>query len=733
MKNLYTTDIAGEEKPHAHIVYLNDEEGYGYTSYNAGHSHKAIFIPEQPEQLDEMGNILVPAQPASIVLEPDPLDGHSHPIKQVTLTAKKESLKDDELVERVYSLLRAGLENEARATKDQKIAEDFYVGEQWAAGVRSELESNDRAALTFNVIQKYIDELSGHQRKRRSDIKYLPMEEGDQRTSDLFSFVAKYILEKCSYQAEESDVFDNMVIGGRGFFNVYISTEKDLRGDIIVENYNPQDAILGPHEKKDGSDCEHRLKTKMYSLPKLKQLFGDKADDIQKDFEVYFTDPSPHTTYPDSQYELSKNRAPTSFAIADDVYENISISKKEFRLIECQELEFTKYFIAINTEEDFYLKLQDWDKKTIDLMKQMQGFTLLERVEPRVRITKIAGNTLLDTTLTDSDMFFIIPVYAKKRGNRFWGKVGPAIDAQKEVNYRKSQIIDILNRMAGGTGWFIDSDTFPENEKENFRKKASKPGFIQEVNQLSKIPIRVEGSGFPNGLMQGAELALRDVSELMNINVEPNGANESGTMFMQRIEQRLRGNENLFDNLSFAKKQLGRILLRLIKKYYSASRIYRIISNDKFIRQMQESGEEVPAFTLEEIQDILGNFAEDNYDVVITESAYSPTMRTATLVLLSEMAQTGAIQVPPEVFLELADLPKETKDKLTRIYQQQQEAAMKEAEMTKSMEMEKTALAHLDTLQANGISVQQAIPSLAQNFQSGPIDPNTGQPLQPTQ
>jgi hypothetical protein len=97
------------------------------------------------------------------------------------------------------------------------------------------------------------------------------------------------------------------------------------------------------------------------------------------------------------------------------------------------------------------------------------------------------------------------------------------------------------------------------------------------------------------------------------------------------------------------------------------------------------------------------------------------------------MAQTGAIQVPPEVFLELADLPKETKDKLTRIYQQQQEAAMKEAEMTKSMEMEKTALAHLDTLQANGISVQQAIPSLAQNFQSGPIDPNTGQPLQPPQ
>ena len=80
------------------------------------------------------------------------------------------------------------------------------------------------------------------------------------------------------FESEESEVCDDQRITGRGFFNMYIDYDTNIEGEIIIEQFSWDDCYLGPHKKKDLSDCEYLNKTKWFSGPKIKQLWPDKAD-----------------------------------------------------------------------------------------------------------------------------------------------------------------------------------------------------------------------------------------------------------------------------------------------------------------------------------------------------------------------------------------------------------------------------------------------------------------------
>jgi len=722
---LYTTtktEVPGGTSEH--VVYLDLDNQVGFISDDGNGPHQIVFEPATEPVVDELGNVIEPGKEAAIYISAA-IDGHTHEIIPYTPKENKSKDKDKDIIDRVHTLLKTSRELESKSIKDAEKAEKFHNGEQWDESTRGTLLANDRAALTFNLIEKHIDELSGYQRKRRTDIKYLPLEEGDQRTADLYSLIAKHIQERSMFQREDSVVALDQYIQGRGFYDVYVSTEKDIRGEVVIERFNPECVSMGPHEKEDGSDAEYLCKHKMYSLPKLKQMYPEKAGEIESNYEAVsffqggLEKPKEHVTFQHDQYGKSDNTIELAIGMGDERVDLVDVAKKEFRLIECQEKVYEPEFVIVNPSLDFVELAKGWSEKDANKFSTIEGFRVIKKINTKVKVTHICANVVLVNEITDETDFFTIPVYAKKRGNRFWGKVRAVIDAQKEVNYRRSQAIDIGNRMAGGTGWFYDDDTFPEGEENNFKKNAGRPGFVQKVNTINRLPVEKTPGQFPVAIVQLLEMAIGDIREFMNIHVDPNGANESGTMFMQRIEQTLRGNEFLFDNMAFSKKQVGRIMFRLINKYYSPERVFRIVSSESASNPEQIDGQPSTQFTIDEIAEIMANADAMQYDVVVAESAYSPTARLGILVLLGDLAANGAIQVPPEIFLELADLPEETKKKIQTYYAQAQQAEAQQAEATKDMEIQKTAIANIEKLQEAGIGMpgmegQEQGPSIPQ-------------------
>ena len=671
---------------HSHIIYINDDSGVGLCSTELGHTHEIVYQPPVDPQMDQMGNEIAPGSPASWMVQPA-LDGHSHEIQDYTPKAAKKKEDEAQVLADVRELFKTGRDLEKDSLKKAKESEDFYAGKHWDEQERNRLESLSRAAVTINKIEKNVDQICGMQRQERTDIRYVPQEGGDQKVADILNVTTKHILNRCFFSREESAVFEDAVIAGRGLFNVFVRFDNDLRGEIIVEKFPYLDVVFGPHEKLDLSDCEYLVKHRWFSKAKLEQLWPDKADEIQKDFEDYLL-PEPHVQYSPDQYASSSN----TYAVGGDVL--VNLAKKEYRVLECWRKVYEKASVVANAQEDFYFNAYGWEAKDLKSARTIPGFFVIENNITKYRVTKVAGGVVLSDEFPaelPADDFFVIPVYAKKRGYEFWGKVESAKDAQKYVNKNYSLALDIGNKMSA-YGWFYDSGTFPENEKEKFKRLSSSPGFMIELTTVAQPPQKVEGTKFPSELINLMELGKNEITEQMNIIITPNGANESGNLFAQRRNDKLLGSEYLFDNLSFAKQKLGRLLIKLIQKYYSPDRIVRIVRNVASKDQLELGGQPVDEFSDEDIMMMLNTTDLEQYDVEVTESNWSPSMRLSTFMLLSELARSGQ-PIPPEALLEFADMPGDVRNKLVSMMAQQGQAQASADQAKADAEIQKTLIA----------------------------------------
>jgi hypothetical protein len=671
---------------------MDEEGGQALASTDNDHSHEIYFVPPNPGGVDPQTGLTYPPDPGGWKVAPAQ-DGHSHEIEDFNPQPKKKKEDPNEIIKEVYSLFRAAKEYEKDAREKAKEAEEFYCGEQWPKEVKAELERTQRAALTINVTQKNVDELSGHQRQQRTDISYVPPEEGDQRVADILKYVSKHILEKCYYPREESKAFEDEIIVGRGNLCMTMDFDTNLQGDLMVRRFPWEDIVYGPHEFEDLSDCEHLHKHKMYSKAKLKQLFADKADDIEADYKNLLDWIE--------EGKMTVDVAGDEYAYGDDAMRPLpvvgdtlmyDVARKEFRLIECQKREYERRSVVVSSDFDFVQQAAGWSPKEIASAKTLPGFQVITKNVSTVRILKVCGSTLLEDKESDIGDFDVIPIYAKKRGAKWWGKVELVKDPQREINKRHSQAVDIGNKVCA-YGFGYDEDTFSDQaEAERFKKNVATPGFVTKLVDVNRPPYRFEGVKFPNEIVQLMALGADQIKGLMNITPDEGGANTSGFALMQRQKSKLVGNGFLFDNLSFAKKKIGKLLVKFIQLYYTPQRIYRILQNRHQKEPIEVAGQPLDKYPEDEIIELLQRSDLAEYDVEVSESAYSPSIQLATAAVLSELAKTG-FPVPPPMLIELFDLPGETKQKFQQAMMQQQQAQAQAEQAKATSELMKPLVA----------------------------------------
>lgn len=686
-------------KPHTHIFYLDEEMGQGAASTDDGHTHLIQWqpeipeFPEQPEQYDEMGNLIAeavpyqPPQPGGWIVMPSE-DGHSHEITEIVLKEKKKRSKEDETCSEIRSLYKTACAIEHDSFKSAEESEGFYSGqEQWDKGARDDLLSKNRACVSVNFIEKYIDELIGYQAQNSSDFAATPTEEGDQRVADLINVLFKQVQAGCFYQREKMKVALDCAVTGRGNFSLHADFSEDLRGKLIIERFPWRDVKYGPHEKEDLSDAEYLIKSKMFSMAKLQQLYPDKASKIEKDYEYYLENPKDLHGWSDDEYDHPDKTAP----IIMGEEQIVNIAKKEYRLIECWRRVWVISPVIADPDSDFYFNAYNWDEKDVESAKTIPGISVIKRTIQRMRVTRIAGNVVLSDEYPanlPTDDFHMVPVYAKKRDNRYWGKVEAGKDVQRIINRRESQTIDIANKMSA-YGWFYDATTFPDNEKEKFKRTSSSPGFMVEVTDVNQPPHMVEGVKFPAELVNLQVNAQESLRALMNITPSEPGANTSAAAILQQQKTKLTGNEYLFENMRFAEQKVGKLLLRMIQRYYSPERIVRIVRNADSKKPVELGGQPLSEFSDEDIIKLLQTADLGSYDIEITESQQSPTAKIATFMLLSDLASKG-IQIPMQTLVKSMDIPDAQKTAIIEEIQMQEQAQGQAASETAKGEITKT-------------------------------------------
>jgi hypothetical protein len=412
----------------------------------------------------------------------------------------------------------------------------------------------------------------------------------------------------------------------------------------------------------------------------------------------------------------------------------VDVQRREYRVLECWRKIYVQVPIVAHSGEGFYFNAFGWRQSDLAAVKAMDpGFFVIKKNSSRIRITKIAGSVLLnDENPADLPVndFFLVPVYAVKRNAEFHGVVEQGMDAQKFINKLYSLAIDIGNKMAS-YGWFYEEETFADkSEMDKFDRNANSPGFRVKLNAIDRPPLKVEGTKFPDEIVELMNVAAAALSEQLNISVESAGANESYSHLLHRQKMRLTGNEYLFDHLTLSKKKIGKLLIALIQRYLTPNDIYRIVSVQNQKDPVQVGGEDWETFAPEDIQKLFETADLTRFDVEVVDTAYSPTARIATFMLLQELMKSG-VPLPPDILLQVAEIPDTIRKKAEEALQAQQQAQQQQGQATADMEIQKTLIAKgiipPAVAQAQGVpqyasqppqQQQQAAPQQPQQFQS---------------
>ena len=731
-------------KPHYHIVYCDHDAGVAQCAPAAdGHTHEIQYtpaqppIPEQPPGQDPNTGQPIPpqpgqpGQPSQITVMPSE-DGHMHDglIAYVPEQSKSKD-KDDKVVSDVLTLFKTAMELERESRRDAIRAEDFVWGEQWDVSLKNKLEGENRACLTINKTGKYINQLCGHQRMNRMSLGVLPTEDGDESIAEVLNVVMSHDFEQCNYPREESLVFKDQVTMGRGSVNVKMDFTNDLQGKFVAERMEWDHVVYGSHRKHDLEDCEYQVKHKLFSIAKIRQLWPKFAKELETakevvdsvaglDAEEQSEVRDMHVTFPDSQYAHSDNKYPVTV----DGVTMVDVAKKEYRVLECWRRQYRKVFVAANPKAELFINLHGWKREDAESVAYLQGFQLVETTMPQMRITTICSGLLLsDSDPADLELadFHTVPVYGEKRKDRFKGLVHDAMDVQRELNKRRSQTIDICNRMAS-YNYYVTPDTFiDETELERFKRESSTAGAVFTVTDEDRPPRASEGIKFPSEVAALQQQSDVDLREMIDVTVEPTGSREAAQSLAQRQKMSLMGKEEYFDNLAFANRQVGRIWLSFVQRYYSPQRILKIFGQRAAKEQVEINGQPYdPAIHLQELEQKLKDADLTKYDVSIGESAYSPTMKMSTSATIQEIAARGG-PVPPQMLIDSLDVPETKKRKMMKMFEQSQEAEAQTASNSRNMEIEKTLIAQgmIPPKVAQEFGVGQAVPQQGQQPQQG--------------
>jgi len=684
---------------HKHIIYLNDD-GSGMTTVNRGHQHPIVMENQFEASYDP--NTGEPAQiQIGVMQKMQEVNGHTHEIKEVDFETPKPKEEKKAIVDKVHKLFKKSEAYSQESRDNAYENERYYCNEQWSKDDRRALEGQSRPALTINLSQAAIKSLSGYQRNNRTDLKFFPVEEGDALVADILTEISKVILEGCNYPLEETETFFQTLVAGVGYLNMYVSYDDDIKGKIVVEQFDWRDTYPGQHNKKDFSDLNHLEKVKWYSKEQLSNMFPDKKDEIEATFTKHEND--------DSKILMRSKGADGTIEMPDGyqiepgnyTYENIDILNKNVRMIECWQKEYNRSKTFVDMDNEFVVNLDEWPDAEVSSLKTIgPNIKLVERNTFKMRVTKVAGETLLSDDYPDLAIndFHIIPIYAEKVRDRILSKMDFVKDLQDETNKRLSTMADILNKV-NAYGVYYDEEMFyTRDDMEEFEEKYSTPGFMQKVRDVSRRPVKEEGVKYPAELERVTMTMMNLFDRLMNVNPElmgQQGNTQSGVAQIQKIKQALMGNEYLFDNLSLAKKKMGKILVHMIQEVYTPERIWRILNNQAIKQNVEIGGQPIEKYSKEQIIQMLENEDLTKYDVMTEESASSPSMMYANFLLLSDLAGKG-LPIPVELLMEMAPIPESSKQKAMQMVKQQQQMQAAQEQKKYDTEIQKTLIAKSD-------------------------------------
>lgn len=521
----------------------------------------------------------------------------------------------------------------------------FYAGDQVSINqLYGNLSpANRRHNFCFNRIRPMVNMVSGYQKKNRKSTIVVPVENGDSQTSDQFTKVLMQINSQENVLETVSEAFEGGLITGMNLLNPWIDYREDpISGNIRVDNCAYNSFLIDPFFRKmDLSDCNNIWKRSFLTKREAVSLMPNRAEEIA----------NLHGNDNDSGRDGKFQFTPESYGYS---------TKNLLTYDEFYYRDFRSQKMLVDTQTGEILEWRSQDKESLErFLNTYPSVTAIEQEIPTVNLAIVIQNKVFYNGPQPSgiDKYPFVPVLAYYRPEmpyfdfRIQGMVRGLRDAQYLYNRRKVLELDILESQVNSG--FIYKENALVNPKDIFLTGQGRGIALKAESQMTDVQ-QIQSPQIPPTTIQLSEILGKELQSISGINEELMGSatdDKAGILSMLRQGAGLTTLQGLFDNLDYAQKLLGRIMIDMIQVNYTPGKIKKILEGEEPTQQFY-------------------NKAFGKYNAVVEDGILTATQRQMEFAQLLHLKEVG-VPIPDSSILESATL--QNKKKLIETVQKNQE------------------------------------------------------------
>lgn len=527
-----------------------------------------------------------------------------------------------------------------------RLCERFYQGLQWEEKIRKRLERLGKPVVTINEILATMNVVQGEQINNRADITFRPFEDGDSQTAVALAKTYLQISNANRLHWKESEVFDDGVITSRGFFDVRMEFDKNMRGDVSVKVLNPKNVVIDcDADKYDPDEWKEVFITKWMTMDDIDSTYGEGRSKAFASMDR-------------STMEMSYDSIDNwhdSFAGTDTTRNGEQPKgKKLIRVIERQyrQARMTPHFVNPMTGDTRPVP-GSWSSNRIKQTQATMNWRLRDIRTSRIRWCVTADTEVLFDDWSPYEHFTVVPYFPYFRRGKTMGLVEHLISPQEMLNKISSQEIHVVNSSANG-GWKVRKGSLQNMDIDELEKRGAETGLVLELNDPEDAK-KIQPNQIPTGLdrltykMQEYVKAVSGVSDSMR------GFDREDVAARAIEAKRQAGSMSLtkpMDNLVRTRYLLARNILCLIQAHYTEERMLRITEERPGAKE-----EMYPINQVQQDGSVLNDLTVGTYDVVVSSTLVRDSYMDSQFEEAKALKELG-LPIPDHILIAASHLEK---------------------------------------------------------------------------
>lgn len=594
--------------------------------------------------------------------------------------------------------------------KNARILEGMYLGGglQWSFEDLQSLAEKGKPAFEFNQIMPKINTALGYQINNRVDISYRPR--NISTSEDLATTISKLVMQiadNTDLHWHETQVFADGMIQQRGYFEVFVSYDDTILGELAINVLDPLDVIPDPDAKSfDPDQWADVTICKWLTYDEIEAQYGTEA---RNKLEQESPD---EQDFGDDAEDEARNKFGDSNTGFNDRMSELTMADgcKRVRVIDRQYWKMTRADCIITATGDIRV-VEGLPADRVEAMIEAGGIKVRRRVR-RVRWTVSTMSHVLHDDWSPFNHFTVVPFFPYFRRGVSRGLVDNAVGPQQMLNKTLSQFLHVVNTTSN-SGWITWANTIANMRSDELEERGAETGLHIELKKdtpADHMPRKIQPNQIPSGLdriIERSAVLLEQATGINEAMMGYRGPETSGIAIQSRQHAAQQQLAVPLDNLARTRHLLAGRILEIIQAFYDMPRIIRIAEPDM---RGKDKYEDLHLNWPDEAGGLLNDLTIGEYDVVVSEQPMQVTFENSQFVQAMELIEAGA-PIPWPFVLRYSNLTHK-QDIIDAIEQQSKTDPLVEA---------KVALTQAQTEKVLNEGVSKAVESLYSAMQAANV------------